>query len=51
MRDIISLNNFSDLAGVSRATVEAWAKTGKVTVHQDMGLKYLRTGELMDFLK
>ncbi len=49
MKDIISLNNFSDLAGVSRATVETWAKTGKVTVHHDAEMKYLRTDELMDF--
>lgn len=32
---IISLNNFSDLLGVSRATVEAWVRSGKYTPHTD----------------
>lgn len=31
----ISLNNFSDLLGVSRATVEAWVRSGKYQVHKN----------------
>jgi len=31
----ISLNNFSDLLGVSRATVEAWVRSGKYVAHKD----------------
>lgn len=31
----ISVNNFSDLLGVSRATVEVWIKNGKYPVHTD----------------
>lgn len=31
----ISLNNFSDLLGVSRATVEAWVRSGKYPAHKD----------------
>ncbi len=31
----ISLNNFSDLLGVSRATVEAWVRSGKYPMHRD----------------
>lgn len=32
-RRSISVNNFSDLLGVSRATVEAWIRSGKYQVH------------------
>lgn len=31
----ISLNNFSDLLGVSRATVDAWVRSGKYKSHLD----------------
>lgn len=31
----ISLNNFSDLLGVSRTTVEGWVRSGKYIAHKD----------------
>lgn len=31
----ISVNNFADLLGVSRATVDAWIRNGKYPVHSD----------------
>lgn len=31
----ISLNNLSDLLGVSRATTEAWVRSGKIKAHTD----------------
>lgn len=31
----ISINNFADLLGVSRATVESWIRAGKFPVHED----------------
>ena len=31
----ISINNFADLLGVSRATVDAWIRAGKFPVHED----------------
>lgn len=34
-RQRISVNNFADLLGVSRATVEAWIRSGKYDVHTD----------------
>lgn len=34
-KKIISFNNLSDLLGVSRATVEAWVSSGKITAHAD----------------
>ena len=30
----ISVNNFADLVGVSRATVEGWIRSGKYQVHE-----------------
>jgi modification methylase eco47II len=36
---VISLNNFSDLVGVSRATVEAWVRSGKYQAHKDINGK------------
>ena len=30
---IISINNFADLLGVSRATVDIWIRSGKYPVH------------------
>lgn len=45
----ISVNNFSDLLGVSRATVEAWVKKGKHTVHEgENGKRFFFIDELMD---
>lgn len=35
LKDTISLNNFSDLLGVSRATVEAWVRSGKYRATED----------------
>lgn len=44
----ISLNNFSDLVGVSRATVDAWLRSGKFVSHtDDDGYRYLNLEELM----
>lgn len=46
----ISLNNFADIAGVSRSTVEKWIANGKCIVHhRDNGQKYLVASELEDF--
>ncbi|MCM1006030.1 MAG: DNA cytosine methyltransferase [Prevotella sp.] len=46
----IPINNFADIAGVSRATVDKWIKSGKCTLHQDCnGEKYLIAGELASF--
>lgn len=33
LKKSISFNNFADLLGVSRATVENWVNSGKITVH------------------
>ena len=35
MKERISLNNFSDLLGVSRATVDKWISSGKFAVQYD----------------
>lgn len=45
----ISLNNFADICGVSRATVDKWIANGKCRVHQDEGNRYLLVSELKDF--
>lgn len=46
----ISLNNFADIAGVSRATVDKWIANGKCTVHLDENnKKYLIASELSSF--
>lgn len=43
----ISVNNFSDLLGVSRSTVETWIKNGKYTVHiNPQGKRYFLFDEL-----
>lgn len=45
---VISLNNFSDLLGVSRATVEAWVRKGKHIVHiDDSGRRFFYLEELV----
>lgn len=36
MPETISFNNLSDLLGVSRATVETWVSSGKITAHLDV---------------
>ena len=37
----ISINNFADLLGVSRATVDAWITSGKYRAHtQSNGKRY-----------
>lgn len=46
----ISLNNFADIVGVSRATVEKWISNGKCIVHAEAGsLPYLIASELASF--
>lgn len=46
----ISLNNFADITGVSRATVDKWIASGKCMLHfDDSGEKYLRAGDLIQF--
>lgn len=45
----ISINNFADICGVSRATVDKWIANGKFLVHSDGSSRYLLAGELMDF--
>lgn len=46
----ISLNNFADISGVSRATVDKWIANGKCVVHNDKhGKKYLIASELTSF--
>lgn len=46
----ISLNNFADICGVSRATVDKWIANGKCIVHRDeSGKKYFLASELISF--
>lgn len=46
----LSLNNFADLAGVSRATVDKWIHSGKCRIHySETGEKYLLASELTHF--
>lgn len=46
----ISLNNFADIMGVSRATVDKWIANGKCVVHLDKkNKKYLIASELSSF--
>lgn len=46
----ISLNNFADIMGVSRATVDKWIANGKCVVHFDENNKrYLLASELSSF--
>ncbi|MDE5857150.1 MAG: DNA (cytosine-5-)-methyltransferase [Muribaculaceae bacterium] len=46
----ISLNNFADIMGVSRATVDKWIANGKCVVHIDKNnKKYLLASELSSF--
>lgn len=46
----ISLNNFADIMGVSRATVDKWIANGKCVVHIDDNNKnYLIASELSSF--
>lgn len=45
----ISFNNFADICGVSRATVDKWIANGKCHVHLSNEKKYLVAGELEDF--
>lgn len=46
----ISLNNFADIVGVSRATVDKWIANGKCRVHVSTeGKKFLTASELTDF--
>lgn len=43
----ISLNNFADLLGVSRSTVEAWVRIGKYNVHTLNGKRFFRFDEIL----
>ncbi len=46
----ISINNFADIMGVSRATVEKWITNGKCIIHIDEhNSKYLIASELSSF--
>lgn len=46
----ISLNNFADIMGVSRATVDKWISSGKCIIHLDNdNRKYLIASELSSF--
>lgn len=46
----ISVNNFADICGVSRSTVDKWISNGKCIVHCDKnGKKYLLASELTLF--
>lgn len=46
----ISLNNFADICGVSRSTVDKWIVNRKCIVHKDdSGHKYLLASELSSF--
>ena len=46
----ISLNNFADIMGVSRATVDKWIANGKCIVHHDKDKKkFLIASELSSF--
>ncbi|MDE6548275.1 MAG: DNA (cytosine-5-)-methyltransferase [Muribaculaceae bacterium] len=46
----ISLNNFADIMGVSRATVDKWIANGKCIIHFDNNnKKYLIASELSSF--
>ena len=45
----ISINNFADLLGVSRATVDTWIRSGKYTVHtQSDGKRYFYLDDVKD---
>ena len=45
----ISVNNFSALLGLSRATVDSWVEKGRITIHTDEhDGKYLCASELAD---
>ncbi len=48
MDKLISINNFADLLGVSRATVDAWIKKGKYRVYENNGKSYFNIDELHD---
>lgn len=46
----ISLNNFADIVGVSRSTVDKWIANGKCVVHFDENhSKYLIASEVSSF--
>lgn len=48
MINTISVNNFADLLGVSRATVDGWIKSGKHPIHTDeTGSRYFKLSELV----
>lgn len=46
---IISFNNLSDLLGVSRATVESWVNSGRISCHSDKGNRYFCMEEIAQF--
>lgn len=49
-RPAISVNNFADLLGVSRATVEAWIRGGRYAPHTDSrGIRCLYLDEVRSF--
>lgn len=47
-RKSISVNNFSDLLGVSRATVDTWIRSGKYPAHEDSnGKRFFYIDEIL----
>lgn len=48
--DRLSLNNFADIVGVSRATVDKWIANGKCKAYiSDSGERFLKVDELLSF--
>lgn len=45
----ISINNFADICGVSRATVDKWIASGKCGLHNEDGKGYFLAGEIKEF--
>ncbi len=45
----ISPNNFADICGVSRATVDKWITNGKCNLHTSGDKKFFLAGELLSF--
>lgn len=48
MQNTISINNLATLLGVSRATIDAWIKKGKYSVHEINGEKVFLLNELRE---
>lgn len=48
-RKTISFNNLSDLLGVSRATVESWVKSGKITPYTQESQRFFYLSDIVQF--